>query len=76
MKSKKIDGYPLQAIMGVSQIKSPPRAIIQVIRNLKEKKKWDPFFAQGHVLEVIDDQTSVIYQAYEPSLNFFFSLFS
>jgi len=56
--------------MGTGKIDAPPRAIFDCILNLKEKRKFDPMFAEGYVIEKVNKQTSIVYQAFDPGESF------
>lgn len=66
IRTKKMEGTAISSVMGRGRVDAPARAILDCIMNLKDKKQWDTMFAEGRVVETYDDQTCIIYQAYDP----------
>ncbi len=64
-KREPANGESLYSFKGVGVINAPPSKVKDLVRDVTLARRWDSMCKEGKVIEVIDENTSVINLMYE-----------
>jgi hypothetical protein len=63
-----VPGKDVPKVKGVGVVEYSANAVMTLLWDIQRKKEYDPFFRSGRELQLIDEQTSVVYQEFEKQL--------